>query len=291
MRKAILALAIAIAPSVRADCVTESGEAVTLANDGDKLLNVNLDAAIAKYEQAFQLAARSPRIASKLAAAYEKKEMWPNVVAALDSASKLDPQNATFAFRQGRALFHIAEKSSTPYSEARDAFTRAVQLDPNWGEAHYELGNVMWTLEDEPHALEELTKAVKLAPAIAAHWAALADLYRRLGLITEASKVVAEAPRFLKADDFEFGRVAGKVHERAGRTDAAIASYESAKRACGQCVGQGVIYFDLGRALATAKRTSEASSNLQSFNKMVCRGAATQRYADECVQAQSMMRP
>jgi tetratricopeptide (TPR) repeat protein len=293
MRKAIVALsiAIAIAPRARAECVTESGEAVTLANDADKLVGSNPDDAISKYEQAFQLAPRSPRIASKLAAAYEKKETWAKAIATLEQASKLDPPNASYAFRLGRARFRAAEKGIGTYVDAREAFSSAVQLDSNWAEAHYELGNVLWVLDDEPHALAELTKAVQLGPAIAAHWAALADLYRRLGLVTQASKVVAEASRFLKGDDFEFSHVAGRVHERAGETSAAIASYDSAKRACGQCSGAAIIYFELGRAYAAAKRASEASSNLHSFQKMICKGGAAQRYADECTQTQAMMQP
>ena len=291
MRCIALAIAITLAPpSARADCVTENAEAVALANQGDALVQTNLDEAIAKYEQAFDAAHSSPRIASKLAAAFEKKESWAMAAEALSSACKLDPANAAYAFRLGRARLELAKKGAGTYVDAREAFVAAVGLDPNWADAHFELANVNLELDDEHGALEELTKAVHLGPTVARHWAGLADLYRRLNRMTEASKVVAEAARFIK-DDFELGRVAGRVHDRARENDAAIASYESAKRACGTCGGsQAIIHFEIGRAYAKAQRTSEAKASLESFVKMVCRGAAAQRYADECMQAQEMLR-
>jgi len=285
-----ITLTITLAPSARAECISENAEAVTLANQGDAVVQVNVDEAIAKYEQALDAARSSSRIAGKLAAAYEKKESWAMAAEALASACKLDPTNAAYAFRLGRARLRLAKAGGGTYADAREAFLAAVRLDPNWAEAHYELANVTLELDDEKGALEELTKAVQLGPAIAAHWAALADLYRRLNRLVEASKVVGESARFTK-EDFELGRVAGRVHDRAGENDAAIASYESAKRACGSCGGsQAIIHFEIARVYAKAKRTSEATVNLESFVKMVCKGAAAQRYADECTQAQAMMR-
>ena len=37
-------------------------------------------------------------------------------------------------------------------------------------------------------------------------------------------------------------------------------------------------------------RKSEANSNLLAFQKTVCRGGAAQRYADECTQAQELLK-
>jgi tetratricopeptide (TPR) repeat protein len=294
MRSVVVAIAITViasSSSVRAECITESAEAVKLANEGDALRQSNVDEAVSKYEQAFAAARTSSRIASKLAAAYEKKESWAKAIDALDKARNLDPTNASYAFRLGRARAYGAAKGVATYVEAQNAFADAVRLDPNWAEAHFELANVMWELDDETGALGELTKAVKLGPTHASHWAALADLYRRLNLMPEASKVVAEASRFLKGDDFDFGRVAGRVHDRAGEVDASVASYESAKRACGQCSGaQAVIFFELGRAYAQGKRSSESRANLLSFSRLICRGAVAGRYVDECGQAADLMR-
>ena len=67
----------------------------------------------------------------------------------------------------------------------------------------------------------------------------------------------------------------------------AISSYESAKKACGQCneSGQAIAYFNLGIAYAQAKRNSEAIQQLASFDKIICKGAAATRYADQCAQS------
>ena len=40
--------------------------------------------------------------------------------------------------------------------------------------------------------------------------------------------------------------------------------------------------------LAEIRRREEAIQQLQSFNKIVCKGAAAQRYADQCAQSQQL---
>ena len=62
---------------------------------------------------------------------------------------------------------------------------------------------------------------------------------------------------------------------------------EAAKKACGQCneSGQAIAYFNLGIAYAQAKRNSEAIQQLASFDKIICKGAAATRYADQCAQS------
>ena len=84
----------------------------------------------------------------------------------------------------------------------------------------------------------------------------------------------------------------GDIYDRKHDLAKAVSEYEAAKKACGQCneAGQQIAFFNLGAAYASLKppRKSEAMAQLQSFQKMICKGAAAQRYADQCTQAQQL---
>ena len=84
----------------------------------------------------------------------------------------------------------------------------------------------------------------------------------------------------------------GDIYDRKNDTGKAVSEYELAKKACGLCneAGQQIAFFNLGAAYASLKppRKSEAMAQLQSFQKMICKGAAAQRYADQCTQAQQL---
>jgi tetratricopeptide (TPR) repeat protein len=298
MRRALLLLAaIAIAPSfAHAECVTENRETAALVSRADAITRTNIDESIALYEEAFRAASTSSRIASRLAAAYERKEEWAKAITVLEKACALEPTDARFAFRLGHVRARAAAVGASSFVDAMNALSMAVKLDPNWGEAHFELADVLWRLQDEQHALEHFTKAVQLRPSVAAHWVALADFYRRLQLVPQAARVIAQAPRYIHADDPErFGvhELAGRLHVRAGENDAAIASYEEAKRACGACNerGQMLIFFELGIAYASAKppHVDDARTNLGAFQRAICKGGAAARYVDECVQTASVL--
>jgi tetratricopeptide (TPR) repeat protein len=62
------------------------------------------------------------------------------------------------------------------YREAEIQFRNAVQVDPRFAQAHYQLGETYLRLQDGYHAAEELTKAVELDPNIFAAQADLAKL-------------------------------------------------------------------------------------------------------------------
>jgi len=62
------------------------------------------------------------------------------------------------------------------YHEAVIQFSNAVQVDPNFAQAHYELGATLLKLQDFSHAYGELSRAVELDPNIYAAHADLANL-------------------------------------------------------------------------------------------------------------------
>jgi len=62
------------------------------------------------------------------------------------------------------------------YREAVIQFSNAVQVDPNFAQAHYQLGETLLKLQDGDHAYAELSRALEQQPASAdAHESPLAD--------------------------------------------------------------------------------------------------------------------
>ena len=290
MRLAWLAVPAVLFVSIPAsgDCGTNAA-AVAAANEGDKAKATNLDAAIAEYRHAHELDPQSHRVLWKLALAQQKKESWPEVEATLAKAIALAPKHAGYVTTQAIAL---SRQSKWP--EAKAGFQRAIALDPNIADAHFELAEVALRLGDEKLALVEYTKAIPLAPEDAVFYGSLAELYLRLGFNDHAEKVLTAGEAAVKDESKKFGLYSlnGQIREEKKDLSGAVTAYELAKRACGQCNerGQQIAFFNLGAAYASLNppRKSEAMANLQSFQKMICKGAAAQRYADQCTQAQQL---
>lgn len=276
-------------------CSRNNIEAVNLANEGDKSKSVNVDEAISKYEQAVNLDPTNHRILWKLALAYTKKEEWAKVASTCKKAQAVAPTFANYFFQNGLANARMAVKGPASWAEAKEPLEQAIAKDPNLADAHFELAEVLLHLDDEPGALRSYTKAIETKPDELSFYVPLADLYIRLGYLDQAEQVVKEGLSFAKdGDKFLFGlhSLAGQIKETKGDIAGSVTEYEAAKKACGQCnqAGEQIAFFNLGAAYASVNppRKSEAIQQLQSFNKIVCKGAAAQRYADQCAQSQQL---
>ncbi len=302
MKRIIGALALISSLSLSvAGCSRNNIEAVNLANEADKARSTDMDGAISKYEQATNLDPTNYRILWKLATAYVKKEQWDKVASTCAKAEKVAPKHANFFYLHGLALARQAVKGPTSWADAKGPLEEAIKLDPNVGDgdksgaAHFELAEVLLHLDDEAGALREYTAAIQAKPDTLIFYGPLADLYIRLNYINEAEQSLKEALSFAKDGDkalFNIHSLLGEVYDFKKDQSAATAEYEKAKKACGQCneAGQQIAFFNLGAAYASLNppRKSEAMAQLQSFQKMICKGAAAQRYADQCAQAQQL---
>jgi tetratricopeptide (TPR) repeat protein len=190
----------------------------------------------------------------------------------------------------------MAVKGPTQWKEAQEPLETAIKLDPNYADPHFELAEVLLHADDEKGALDHYTMAVQLKPDEIPFYGPLIDLYVRLGFMDEAEKVAREGLNYDKGDvkGFQIHVLLGFVLERKNDISGAVKEYETAKKACGPCneKGQNIIYFNLGAAYAKSNppQKSQASSNLLNFQKTVCRGGAAARYADECTQAQEILK-
>jgi len=294
--RTLLSIALGVSIAISATgCSRNAIEAVNLSNEGDKIRGTNVDDAISKYEQATQLDASNHRILWKLATAYQKKEDWPKVEQTMAKAVRIKEAEkyANYYWLRGYALEQMAIKGPTSWTEAKEPLEKAASLDPNYPDPHFDLATVLHHLDDEKGALEQYTKAIELNPDELNYYGLLADLYIRLGFLTEAEAVLKEGASREKPGDksaFNIHSLYGEIYSFRGDNNGAIKEFEAAKKSCGQCneKGQQIAFFNLGAAYAKANRKSEATTNLAAFQKTVCRGGAAQRYADECLQAQEM---
>jgi tetratricopeptide (TPR) repeat protein len=201
------------------------------------------------------------------------------------------PTSACDAFARGKKIMASIALGGVGWVDAQAAFREAIAGAPRWADAHEQLAEALLALDDEQDALVEYTEAVRLAPDRGGYYLALADLYERLSLLDHASRVLAAARTHVARTDparFDLLLLDGKVRERKGDATGAVRRYERAKQTCGECTGlESPIFFALGMACARAEppRKAEAASNLTMYVRIVCRGAAGSRFADECVMA------
>jgi len=291
LRTVVLSTALAgTVTNAWADCPRADPAAINLANEGDQARATNLDEAIELYVEASRLAPSNVLILWKLATAYQKKEAWADVASTLVMATKLAPDHANYF-----VLLGSAQTKLTRWAEAKASFEQAAKLDPNDAEPHFALAGVLLRLGDAQGALAQYTRAIQLQPDDVTLYAPLVDLYVRLGFPDHAEQTAKEGLTWgTGVATFSLHSLLGVVRERRGDWSGAVASYEAAKAACGLCNerGQQLAYFNLGAAFASVKppRKAEALANLGTFNKMICRGAAAARYAEECTQTQELIR-
>lgn len=300
MKKVASVFALVLGASVLLACSRNNIEAVNLAIEGDKARSGDVDGAISKYEQGTNLDPTNHRILWKLGTAYAKKEQWEKLANTMAKAEKLAPKNANYFYLHGVALARTAAKSNA-WADAKGPLEEAIKLDPNvgdtdhYGAAHYELAEVLLHTDDEAGALKEYTAAIASKPDELSFYGPLADLYIRLNYLNEAEQLLKEGLSFGKEGDkglFSIHSLLGEVYDMRHDSSNAVTQYEAAKKACGQCneAGQQIAFFNLGAAYASLipPKKSEAIGQLASFQKTICKGAAAQRYADQCQQAQQL---
>lgn len=295
MNRALTCFVAAAAVVASAGCSRNNIEAVNLANEGDKAKSSDVDTAISKYQQAVNLDPQNHRILKKLGEAYRKKEQWKEVADTMAKAERVAPKHADYFYLHGYALAKQAEKGPTSWADAKGPLEQAIALDPNIADAHFDLAEVLLHLDDEAGALKEYAAAIDKKPDSVAFYGPLAELYIRLNYPDQGEQVLREAKSFAKDGEphlFQIHSLLGQIAEMKRDSAKAVTEYEAAKKACGQCNegGKQIAFFNLGAAYAALNppRKSEAMAQLQSFQKMICKGAAAQRYTDQCTTAQQL---
>ena len=176
-------------------------------------------------------------------------------VAAAQDALALDAQDEEIYDALGEALHGLGR-----FAEAREAYERAVELDPARAGFHGDLGVVLVELDELDLALEELETAIRLDPGDPLVLYALAQVYAMRKQYAEAIPLLVDALGFqedVARTDFDEARALGML---------GFCQYKAGKRADGLASLQRSFELDpddatyalvLGQALFEAKRTEE----------------------------------
>jgi tetratricopeptide (TPR) repeat protein len=288
MKLASVLVAVCVLTAATLGCSRHRQEAVIKANEGDQAVKVNVDGAIAKYDEATKLDPNNHLIFYKLALAHRKKEDWEKVASTLARATQIAPEWANYWFERGYALEMQAKAEQISYEDCKEPYLNCIKQDPNYADCYEQLGNAyLWT-DDEQKALEYYTKAIEHNPDEIRYYSALADLYIRLDLMTEAEQVLKEAKARGKAGDrmlFGVHVLLSQIHQDRGDLSSMVTELEAAKGIVGDEGSEAIqILYSLGSTYAKVDppRKAEAISMLKGFFARACKGRNAAKYKAEC---------
>ena len=125
--------------------------------------------AVEEWETALKLDRTDENILNGLAWAYEKLGKRKEALAKLNLSIKLSPFDSKTYFSSGRIKYDMGN-----VDDAIDSFKKAVQHDPNFGDAYYRLGLAYDTLNQSYDAISNL-----LITEIIYHKARKMDLFKK----------------------------------------------------------------------------------------------------------------
>lgn len=117
-------------------------------------------------------------------------QLSAEVTGRLARFAELYPENAAVAYYYALSLRerNLSSSADRDIAQAEALLKRAVKLDPNFAEAHYELGLLYEDEQQEAGAMREYELAAKLRPDFAKAHYRLARLYRKQGKSELAEK-------------------------------------------------------------------------------------------------------
>jgi tetratricopeptide (TPR) repeat protein len=272
------------------DSGQEEADASALVAEGDRLMRVDVIAAIESYEAARGLTPHDPTLLYKLALAYEKRQQYGPMIAVLARATELAPDFANYHFRYGYALYEDEQ-----FSEARAPLEACLEADPNMAGCEYYLGEVCLQMDDDQCALERFTAAIRLDPTRGEYYSALADVYLVHKLYAEAEQVLVAATRFLPPVDGNRESLYAvylqlyQVAQARDDTEAMIAAAEQALERGGEAHPEMAFVLGATHAMAKPPRKGKATRLLKSFMQRACRGREAVKLEEQCETAQSLL--
>lgn len=172
-----------------------------------------------------------------------------------DHEIALDPENATAHFQKGNILYSLSRRN-----EALESYDRTLEIDPNGSKTYCNRGIVLADLGRKDEALDSYGKALEINPNDDTIYCNLGTALARLGRKDEAldsyDKVLEINPENYVA---HFNR--GNVLDDLGRKEEALASYDKALKIN---PNDDTTYCNRGNVLDDLGRREEA---LNSYNK------------------------
>ncbi|WP_437300542.1 tetratricopeptide repeat protein [Sorangium sp. So ce426] len=277
-----------------AQCERPITPAQRLAREADRMAPVDMNGALAKYEEATKLDPTDHRIFFELAMALKKSDRWADVVSTMRRATALAPGFATYWVELGRAQEALAKRKAGSFEDAKKAYLTCVEIDPWLADCHERIGHVLLWTDDERGAIERYTEAIRREPDALRHHLPLADLYIRLDHVAEAEAVLRDAVRRAKPDDsslFAVHSMLASVHQDKGNLEEMVAELEAAKAVAPEGVEADLTLFSLGLSYAVLAppRVSESVTNLRAFYARRCLGSDTKAFRTNCASAATLI--
>ena len=145
--------------------------------------------AVGSYSRALALAPQSADAAIGLAIAQADAGFAPGAVQSLETGMRTFPKDPRFPQALGNLL--LAEADVSQNTRAVALFGKALALEPELFESHYQLGNLALRNQDYPAALQHLEAAARLAADDGRVHFALARLYRAQRKDADAARQMA----------------------------------------------------------------------------------------------------
>ncbi len=189
-------------------------------------------------------------LAGLLVATLVRVPAWSSDVTLLEQARRHAPDSPRVVGNLG-----VAYLNSDRLDEARDFLLRAVELDPEWPKAWYNLA--LWlTRTGDPIAAETaFRRTLELAPTSIPAWLGIGDLYRDSGRPGDARLAYNEALRVAPNRTEVLQRRGRLLSESFGEHEAALRDLDGALAAGPD---DYALRLDRGAVLGRLGRTSEA---------------------------------
>jgi tetratricopeptide (TPR) repeat protein len=220
--------------------------------------------------------------------AYQKQEEWSKMESTLSRASGVAPTNADYHYYRGYALIKIAEANQDAYGEAKAPFQKCIEVDPNYAECYYWLGQAdQWTGEEQS-ALENYSKAIEHDPTVGYFYPPLAEMYIHLKMYSEGEQVLKAGEQHLekvvKNKNALYGIYTLMFNVYQARKDltGGAAALEKANDVAGDTHPE--IAFNLGSTYAVMDppKKDQAVRLLKSFNKRACKSKDAIKFKQQC---------
>jgi tetratricopeptide (TPR) repeat protein len=115
--------------------------------------------AVQAIQEAIRLDPQDPDYHTRLAELYCARQYYSETIDTTNTAIAIDPKHINALMLQGEALLKLER-----FNEAKEAFRRALEANPEHADAHFELGKLETDSQHPETALQLLTEARRLAP-------------------------------------------------------------------------------------------------------------------------------
>ena len=288
-RVALAALGFGLSLSVAA-CSRDHIEAIKAMNQGDNLVKVSADNAIAKYKEAAQLDPSNHMILWKLSKAQAKKQDWEGMAGTLSQAIGKAPEFANYSEKRGFALISAAEEdkhNTDLYEQAVAPLKKCIETDPNRADCYHLLG-VAYNWTDQPQlALEFFTKAIEHDPTKAFYYVEPAELYLALRKPAEAAQLLEAGVTLVPKTEVNREGIFSLTGDRAKM----LPVLETAKKLDAKAKKHPEVNFYLGSFYAKQQppNATKAIQYLERFKKRGCKGPRAVIFKAQCVQADTFV--